>query len=183
MWRVVLRDGIEAATTREVSREAGCSTGVLQHYFTGKDELLVAALRLSHEAIADRFERTIEAQSPVNALRAYLHDTLPLDEGRYDETHLDISFLSRALVSDELREVQQRTFSRWRSRLMQLLDVAVEAGDLEAGDSGDRADSLIGLVLGLGVESLLNKSLLPPERLVHLLDAQLDCWKPRRRGR
>ena len=32
-WRVIGRDGLEGATLREISREAGFTTGVIQHYF------------------------------------------------------------------------------------------------------------------------------------------------------
>lgn len=33
VWRVILRDGVEGASVREVAAEAGLSSGSLKHYF------------------------------------------------------------------------------------------------------------------------------------------------------
>ena len=37
--RVIARSGYDAATVRDVAREAGVSTGVIAYYFEGKDDL------------------------------------------------------------------------------------------------------------------------------------------------
>src|SRR5688572_2770913 len=58
--RVIVRDGIDAATTRAIAKEAGYSNGVLAHYFTDKDEILLSALRQSHQRIRDRLTRKVE---------------------------------------------------------------------------------------------------------------------------
>ena len=50
-WRVIARTGIVGVTTREIAREAGFSTGVLAHYFADKEDILAAALRLSHQQV------------------------------------------------------------------------------------------------------------------------------------
>jgi AcrR family transcriptional regulator len=46
LWRVVSRDGLDAATVRRVAAETGMSTSVVSHYFAGKEDLLRAAFRL-----------------------------------------------------------------------------------------------------------------------------------------
>src|SRR5262249_10546040 len=45
LWTVAERDGIAAATVRHVAAEAGVSVGMVQHYFSTKDEMLLFALR------------------------------------------------------------------------------------------------------------------------------------------
>ena len=52
VWRVVERDGLPGATMRAIAQEAGASTAVITHYFNNKDEVLRAALELSHLRIA-----------------------------------------------------------------------------------------------------------------------------------
>jgi AcrR family transcriptional regulator len=49
-WRVVGREGVEAATTRAILDEADMSPGALYSYFASKDELLLA---LSEEKVAE----------------------------------------------------------------------------------------------------------------------------------
>ena len=46
LWRVVLRDGIEAASVRKVAAEAGISKGSLRHVFPTQSELLAFAMQL-----------------------------------------------------------------------------------------------------------------------------------------
>ena len=47
VWRIVSRDGLEAATVRRVAAETGMSTSVVSHYFAGKDDLLRLAFRIA----------------------------------------------------------------------------------------------------------------------------------------
>ncbi|MGI5338090.1 TetR/AcrR family transcriptional regulator [Streptomyces sp. CA-181903] len=44
LWRIASSRGLEGASLRDVAAEAGISLGQLQHYFSGKDEMLVFAL-------------------------------------------------------------------------------------------------------------------------------------------
>ncbi|MGK5643087.1 TetR/AcrR family transcriptional regulator, partial [Streptomyces sp. URMC 126] len=44
LWRIASSRGLEGASLRDVAAEAGISLGQLQHYFAGKDEMLVFAL-------------------------------------------------------------------------------------------------------------------------------------------
>ena len=53
-WRVIARDGIAKATIREIAREAGCSRGILAHYFDDKADILGSALVMSHRRVATR---------------------------------------------------------------------------------------------------------------------------------
>ena len=39
-WRILVRDGVAAATTRAICAEAGMKQGVFHYCFTNRDELL-----------------------------------------------------------------------------------------------------------------------------------------------
>ncbi|MEV4800891.1 TetR family transcriptional regulator C-terminal domain-containing protein [Nonomuraea sp. NPDC049421] len=138
--RVIVRDGIDAATTRAIAKEAGYSNGVLAHYFADKDEILLSALRQSHERIRARLTAKVEgAAGPLAALRELLLDNLPLDADRAQETRLEVSFWSRSLATEELAEVQRAEASDLRTAVRALLDRAQEAGELRhsAGKAGE----------------------------------------------
>ena len=55
--RVIARSGYDAATVRDVAREAGVSTGVIAYYFDGKDDLFAHVLRAASRAFRARLER------------------------------------------------------------------------------------------------------------------------------
>ena len=79
-WRVIARTGIIGVTTREIAREAGVSTGVLAHYFADKEELLAAALRLSHQQVYARVHERTQGLLGIDAIRVVMLEALPLDE-------------------------------------------------------------------------------------------------------
>ena len=49
--RVIARSGYDAATVRDVAREAGVSTGVIAYYFEGKDDLFAHVLRSASRVV------------------------------------------------------------------------------------------------------------------------------------
>ncbi|MET8001825.1 TetR/AcrR family transcriptional regulator [Nonomuraea glycinis] len=154
--RVIVRDGIDAATTRAIAKEAGYSNGVLAHYFTDKDEILLSALRQSHQHIRERLARKVDAASGLAALRELLLDNLPLDAERTQETRLEVSFWSRSLASERLAEVQRAEGAELRSAVRDLLGQARAAGELTSEQSlDDLTEQLLALVDGLSLHLLL----------------------------
>ncbi|MEV4471108.1 TetR family transcriptional regulator C-terminal domain-containing protein [Nonomuraea sp. NPDC049504] len=180
--RVIVRDGIDAATTRAIAKEAGYSNGVLAHYFADKDEILLSALRQSHERIRTRLTAKVEeASGPLAALRELLLDNLPLDADRAQETRLEVSFWSRSLATEELAEVQRAEASDLRAAVRALLDRAHEAGELRHGapstpkdpstsdELDDLAEELLALVDGLSLHLLLYPGRLSRERAERIM--------------
>lgn len=176
-WRVIVRSGLDAVTTREIAREAGYSTGVLAHYFKSKDDILLAALTSSHEQIKKRFQQILATRDGLAALGDYLFDNLPLTQQQQLETYLEISFWSRALANDALREVQRKESAELRETVQQLLVTAEKRGELAPGDASARAELLLALVDGLSLHALLYPERLSAERTRQLMEAQLDQWR------
>ncbi|MGW0805693.1 TetR/AcrR family transcriptional regulator [Nonomuraea sp. NPDC002799] len=173
--RVIVRDGIDAATTRAIAKEAGYSNGVLAHYFTDKDEILLSALRQSHERIRARLARKVEGMSGLAALRELLLDNLPLDAERTQESRLEVSFWSRSLAAERLAEVQRAEAEELRAAVRDLLGQARAAGELRADDDlDDLTEHLLALVDGLSLHLLLYPGRLTRVDLERLLLRSLD---------
>ncbi|AQZ69317.1 Transcriptional regulator, TetR family [[Actinomadura] parvosata subsp. kistnae] len=154
--RVIVRDGIDAATTRAIAKEAGYSNGVLAHYFADKDEILLSALRHSHRRIRGRLTGKVAGMTGLAALREVLLDNLPLDAERWEETRLEVSFWSRSLASERLAEVQRAEAGELRAAVRELLEQARTAGELSTDDDlDDVAERLLALVDGLSLHLLL----------------------------
>jgi AcrR family transcriptional regulator len=182
-WRVILRDGIDGATTRQIARESGYSAGVLSHYFESKDDILLEALRISHTIINKRLGSILEHQTGFEALRTFCYDAVPLYGEQARETQLEISFWSRALVKDSLRRVQLAESSYWRDILLDVIIAAQELGELVDGDPQIMTDVLAGLIDGLSVHALLFPDRYDEKRLITLIDAQLALWSTATSGR
>ncbi|MEU5863108.1 TetR/AcrR family transcriptional regulator [Nonomuraea sp. NPDC047529] len=173
--RVIVRDGIDAATTRAIAKEAGYSNGVLAHYFADKDEILLSALRQSHQRIRARLTRKVEGVTGLAALRELLLDNLPLDADRTQESRLEVSFWSRSLASERLAEVQTAEADELRAAVRELLGQARAAGELRAdGSLDDLAEHLLALVDGLSLHLLLYPGRLTRVDLERLMLRALD---------
>ncbi|GII61247.1 HTH-type transcriptional regulator PksA [Sphaerisporangium krabiense] len=173
--RVILREGIDAATTRAIAKEAGYSNGVLTHYFADKDDILLSALRSSHRRIVERLRAKLAGLTGLAALRELLLDNLPLDEERARETALEVGFWGRSLTGGTLLEVQREEAAELRHLVRALLDAAERAGEIAPGqDLDDAAERLLALVDGLSLHRLLYPDRLSPETLRRLMTAELD---------
>jgi AcrR family transcriptional regulator len=179
-WRVIADKGIDAATTRLIAKEAQCSTGVLAHYFQDKDELLLFALRLASMRTGRRMEaRVAEAGSKVEALRNVLCESLPLDKARRLEWQIWVSFWGRAAGSASMAKEQKRRYVEWRCFVRGLIAEGQAGGELRTDlDASDEADSLIGLVDGLGIQATLEPRRLPAKRLRALVDRHIARLLP-----
>ncbi|MFI6508903.1 TetR/AcrR family transcriptional regulator [Streptosporangium sp. NPDC050855] len=173
--RIILREGIEAATTRAIAREAGYSNGVLTHYFADKDDIMLSALRSSHRRIVERLRGKLAGLTGLAALRELLLDNLPLDEERVAESGLEVGFWSRSMTSPALLEAQRAEAEELRYLVRSLLGSAAADGEIVTGeDLDDVAERLLALVDGLSVHRLLYPGRLGPERLERMLGAELE---------
>ncbi|GAA2811323.1 TetR/AcrR family transcriptional regulator [Nonomuraea dietziae] len=173
---VIVRDGIDAATSRAIAKEAGYSNGVLAHYFADKDEILLSALRDSHRRIRARITERVGDARGLAALREVLMDNLPLDEDRAQETRLEISFWSRSLAVERLAEVQRAEAAELRAAVRRLLEEARAAGEIRADEGlDDLTERLLALVDGLSLRALLYPGRLGRAELERIMTTTLEA--------
>ncbi|GLX96992.1 TetR/AcrR family transcriptional regulator [Herbidospora sp. NBRC 101105] len=170
--RIILRAGIDAATTRAIAKEAGYSNGVLTHYFADKDEILLSALRSSHRRITERLAEKLTGLTGLAALRELLLDNLPMDEERVQETGLEIGFWARSLTSPELLRTQREEAADLHLLLRTLLQSAADAGEIAGEGLDDTAERLLALVDGLSLHRLLYPD--RASRIEEIMLAELD---------
>src|ERR1700759_3915544 len=173
-WRVIARDGIARATIRAIAREAGCSRGILAHYFDDKADILGSALLMSHRRVVARMQARADGLTGLAALRVIMLEALPLDEQRDLEAQIEISFWGRALGNPALRELQHAEFDRFAERLRGHLAEAEKAGELrDGGDIALAPHQLLVLIDGLSAERVLYPDRVSPARQQQMLDALL----------
>ncbi|WP_084106668.1 TetR/AcrR family transcriptional regulator [Demequina sp. NBRC 110056] len=156
VWRVIGRVGLDAASTREIAREAGLSLGALNHYFADKDELLISAHELGFRRARERILETGRGKRGLAALRHALFESLPLDEERLLEAHVDISFAAHAVTNPRMAAVRRESHAEVRRLLYGVLGEASAAGELRDGVDAERTvDEYLTLVDGASVDALM----------------------------
>lgn len=178
LLRVAADRGLESVSLRHVAAEAGVSSGMVQHYFRTKDEMMSFALDVVSENVERRLTATVselgELPPPGALARALLIELLPIDERRRAEGQVALAFLAYRSVNPAVAPAQGE---RERDGVGQLRDVLgdlirseqVESGRQGAIDATDAATALLALVDGLGLQVLGGQY--PPDTAIRVFDA------------
>lgn len=130
---IIIRDGFDRVTMREIAAEAGYAHGAMARYFPNKQSLLTAAFLQLYSRSNERISQSVAGFRGLEALERMCREILPF-EGRGGPRHsrLVISFWDHAAQDDELRTIHRENNMRWRELFRRFL--------LEARDDGELAD-------------------------------------------
>ncbi|GHE09414.1 TetR/AcrR family transcriptional regulator [Klenkia taihuensis] len=174
-WRVIARAGLDAATTRAIAEEAGYSIGVLTHYFSDKQDILVSAHRLAFARARDRILVATRDSAGVTALRLAMLEALPLDDERFVEAQVDVSFLGQSVGNAYLRGIRSASYEGSRRLWRGFLDQAAAAGELaEDADLPRLVDDVVGMVDSLSIQAIVDPGHMTPDHQVLLVDRFLE---------
>ncbi|TMR92351.1 TetR/AcrR family transcriptional regulator [Nonomuraea basaltis] len=172
VWRVVSERGLDGLTLRAVAAAAGCTTGMVTHYFRDKKALLAHARSVMHRRMADR----IDALSPQGAaretLRSVAEQALPLDPERRLEAVVWAYFQLSNRTDPDLLRHHTASHASWVRRLTGLVRDALprpEPADLEW-----RVRSLVACLDGLALNAVTDPGAYPPELQRRVLATHLD---------
>jgi AcrR family transcriptional regulator len=184
VWRVISRDGIANATTRNIACEARCSNGVLSHYFADKTALLHAALQIGYRRTEQRVNEWLRRGRGLEALRAVLLLTVPISREALFGNQVELAFLGHAVGNRELARQHQAMYDKFRTIVRRLLVDARRLREIPPGAVLDAiADALVALIDGLGMEACLFPDAFPARRQRAVIDVVLEAVaaSPRRR--
>lgn len=172
--RLAARHGLEAVTLRHVADEAGVTAGMVQHYFSSKDEMM----RFAMHAASERYELRMGARiaalgdsaNSQSLVLAMLSTLIPVDDAERDDARVALAFESFAATDAEAAAELRAGNSQLRDYLAHLLEpVGVDAFAI--------ATALLGAAEGLAMH-VLSSGLSPAdataalEALVRLAFAQ-----------
>ena len=166
-WEVIARDGLHGVTLRKVAAAAGCTTGRIAHYFSGRQELLLSALRAAHAAAGARMSRIAQSEAGAERLRKVVYEGLPLDAKRLEEWKVWIAFWAAAASDPELAREHALRYREWERLLSRLIGEITTVGDADA-----RALDLVSLIDGLGIRA----ALVPSAGNRRLARTTIDAW-------
>lgn len=137
-------------TVSQIAKRAGVSSGLAHHYFGGKDDILLAAMRHVLSVYADEvLSRLKAAKTSENRLAAIVEGSFAPSNFRADTVSAWLNFYVLALSSDDARRLHRIYASRLRSNLRHALRPLVPA---RAAELADRTAQLIdGVYLNHGL--------------------------------
>jgi AcrR family transcriptional regulator len=162
-WRVIERDGPEAASMRGIAREAGYTTGVITHYFADKRELMAFAFGLMVNRSAARMVESGEKSGVAGALT----EILPLDRERRRETTVWLALMGASLTDPELAAELRQRYRQAREAMLPIFENTFAEATGEEPE--DVADELLAVVDGITVDALTDPERYPPDRQLALL--------------
>jgi TetR/AcrR family transcriptional regulator, regulator of cefoperazone and chloramphenicol sensitivity len=124
--------GYEKATTRGIAEAAGCSEGLIQRYFNGKEGLLLAVLKRQGSAQRDRFFERPLCASMADEAREMISHGMAVFADRSERIRI---VLSRVLLDRTFQADFQRISTRQdvQRSLRQRLARYADAGMIDAG--------------------------------------------------
>ncbi len=176
LMRIAAREGLEAVSLRHVATEAGVSSGMVQHYFRTKDEMMAFALAVIREHIQVRVDAAVaelgESPSARSLLRTMLGELLPLDEPRRADGRVALAFLAYTAVRPDAAASLREDAAAMLTFIADLIRSAQAAGDVRAGvDPAHAGAGLMATAEGLALYVLSGQY--PADIALAALDAQL----------
>jgi AcrR family transcriptional regulator len=153
--------GLNGATIRAVADRSGWSTGVIGHYFRGRQDLLLGGLRRAAEILAEHNTRVLDTLDGLQALEQILEGSVPLDGRRLALSRIFFFFFVEAMTDPALRQEVETYLVGWRKSVARAIKRAQEAGDIPPDVNRKAiAIDLVGLVDGLSIHALVDDAIM-----------------------
>jgi AcrR family transcriptional regulator len=158
--RCLARGGIQGFTIDRICAEAGVSRGLINHYFDGKDGLLIEVYRGSlYAGVSDRVggisEAADSAGSGAGRLLAIVEATFDPAFFARDRLRIWLALWDEISVNPALRAVHRDLYGAYRGQIAQAVQQVADARGLRL-DAAMLARSFLALVDGLWLEWCLD---------------------------
>jgi AcrR family transcriptional regulator len=156
--QVIIRNGLEATTLRDIGREGGFTTGLLSHHFADKRDVIVAAFAGASRDFTAWARGELDAATTLEELvAALLRVSCPADHQRREEWRLWAEMWVYAGRDHEFAQQIEVTDAVWTEMLRSVLGRCHAEGRLRKGvDLNLQAEILNRLIDGLGLRAWLS---------------------------
>jgi len=174
LFRVIVRDGVGGVSLRQVAAEAQVTAGMVQHYFTSKDELMAFAMASASSRYEQRIGASVAAlgdsPAPGAVVRAVLANFIPQSADELHDGRISLQFQAYAATRGDLSRSLQQGDAHLREWLATLI---AEVTGADAAAASAQAIGLLATAEGLGL-TVLSAGLSAPDALA-ALDRQLGA--------
>lgn len=160
---VIAREGFAGSTMRMVAEEAGVSTGMINHYFANRQDLLTQALVFVSERTQERYRRAIEnVPAGRERLVTLLDSALADDEEMRETWRVWINAYGEAVRLPELRHTIESRLLSWYELIDRALEGLVPPDEPGAIPWSWRFDAALN---GLAIQALTSEAELDAGRI------------------
>jgi TetR/AcrR family transcriptional repressor of bet genes len=160
---VIAREGFAGSTMRMVAEEAGVSTGMLNHYFANRQDLLTQALVFVSGRAQARMREAIQGIPPGRERMVALLDSALAEGQEVSETwRVWINAYGEAVRLAELRHTIESRLNSWYELIDEALEGLVPADGQGTIPSSWRFDAILN---GLAIQALTSEAELDGERI------------------
>lgn len=159
----VARDGLQGATVRRITEEAGVTLGLVRHYFGSKDELIRSAYAyLIGQLTSQASESSKQSEgAPEVQLALFLRANMTQPNLSERNVSLWATFIGRVRSDSTFAEIHREGYREFLTVLETLIEPVLAAHGLPHGAAACKrhAIALNGLIDGLWMEGSLNSGL------------------------
>ncbi len=171
--------GLEQTSLRSVASHHGCTKGMVQHYFSDKEQLLLAAMDFIEQRFHSATEQAAAGRQGLDSAHAGLRAQLPMNTDLCRDWQVRLVFRTRGEQGGRFGERLQRYRTQQEEALMRGLRQARRGSELRTGlPLRNSARSLQAMVWGMGLDEVANPGLTPPSAQRQMLKTAIDNLRP-----
>jgi AcrR family transcriptional regulator len=174
-WNVIVREGLENASVRNIAAEANLSVGSLRHYFPSQSDLFLFSMELVSERVRKRITSKKYDGPPLQTFQEALCEVLPIDEDRKIEMEVWLVFSAKTLVDRKLEELSKNVFLQMRTEIIERIIYTFESLQLlkENVDKHVEVIRLHALIDGLATHHILHPNTVTNKEMINTLTYHL----------
>lgn len=163
-WRLILKEGIEAASVRKIADEAGISPGSMRHYFSTQSELFAYSMELVSDRVKSNIQSITFTGDILQDVQTLLFELLPLDKNKSAEMEVWLIFNVKALSDPLLKPLSEKVYGEMRFAISKIIDSLIHEGAVN--NSQNRDEEIIRLhtlIDGLALHMIIQPKHMTPE--------------------
>ncbi|MCO7187472.1 MULTISPECIES: transcriptional regulator BetI [unclassified Pseudoalteromonas] len=146
--------GLQATTINSISKKAGMSSGIISHYFGGKQGLIEATVRYLLSSLQrSLLQRTTRGCTPEQRLMFIVEANFAVVQQQRDTTRTWLSFWAHSMHDAELHRLQRVNARRLYSNLLYSFKQL-----MAPGEAREAAELSAAMIDGLWLRAVLNKA-------------------------
>ncbi|QZO15395.1 transcriptional regulator BetI [Pseudoalteromonas piscicida] len=146
--------GLQATTINSISKRAGLSSGIISHYFGGKQGLIEATVRyLLNNLKYSLLDKTYGGCGAEQRLMYIVEANFAMVQQQSNTTRTWLSFWAQSMHDDELHRLQRVNSRRLQSNLATSF-----AAFMSRAQAKEAAELAAGMIDGLWLRAVLSKA-------------------------
>lgn len=129
--QIIVAEGFERVTMREIAAKVGFAHGVIIKYFPNKQSMLAAAVTQLYALANQQVAAQVEGFRGLGALERMFRALLPFNAEEVLRARAIIAFWNSAAHNPELSDILRRNNLMWREDFRRYLLEAREDGELD----------------------------------------------------